>query len=288
MTENQPKFILTISTPDRAGLVSRVTGFITEQGGFIVEASHHNDPLSGNAFLRISFGDAQGNLPSRKALATAFKPIAADLGAEAHFYDAAKPLPIIIAVSRFGHCLYDLIHRVQSGILPVSVKAIISNHKDMQSFAEWAQIPFHHLPITKETKPQQEAEIKAIIEETKSELLVLARYMQILSEDMSAYVSGKAINIHHSFLPSFKGARPYSQAYERGVKVIGATAHYVTSDLDEGPIIEQAVERVDHAASAEEFVNIGRDMECVALARAVRWHAERRVMLNGSRTIIFK
>lgn len=285
---DQKRYILKLSACDREGLVARVSGFITEQGGFINEASHYSDPLTGDAFLRFLFTDAGGNLPALSDIETAFKLVANDLEAEVLFCDISKPMPIVIAVSKFGHCLYDLVHRVQSAILPVEIKAVISNHEDMRSFVEWAGIPFHHLPITKDTKAQQEGQIKDILAETGSELLVLARYMQILSEDMSAHVSGKAINIHHSFLPSFKGARPYSQAYERGVKVIGATAHYVTLDLDEGPIIEQAVERVDHSASVDEFVNIGRDMECVALARAVRWHAERRLMLSGHRTIVFK
>jgi len=223
-----------------------------------------------------------------KGMDAAFKPITTDLGGTANFYDCNKPMPIVIAVSKFGHCLFDLVHRVATGILPVEIKAVISNHEDMHSFSDWAGIPYHHLPITKETKAAQEQEILNIMSQSGAELLVLARYMQILSQEMCSSVAGRAINIHHSFLPSFKGARPYSQAHNKGVKVIGATAHYVTSDLDEGPIIEQAVERVGHTASVEEFVNIGRDLESVALARAVRWHAEHRLMLCENRVIVFE
>ncbi|MCF8475092.1 MAG: formyltetrahydrofolate deformylase [Emcibacter sp.] len=283
-----PKYILTLTAPDRAGLVATVARFLAEQGAFITEANHHTDARLEMAFLRFSFQDAGRNLPELHKLREAFEPISRALKASSEFYDAAIPMPIIIAVSKFGHCLHDLLHRWKAGILPVDVKAVISNHEDMRSFTEWHGLPFHHLPISKETKINQETKIKSLIEDYNVELLVLARYMQILSEDMCRHISGRAINIHHSFLPSFKGAKPYSQAYDRGVKMIGATAHYVTSDLDEGPIIEQVVERVDHTVSAEELVNIGRDTESVALTRAVRWHAEHRVLLSGQRTVIFK
>lgn len=286
MLQNSP-YVLTVSTKDAHGLVTRVSGFLTEQGAFISKAHHHNDPYSGMAFLRFAFQDKNGHLPKLAELEKAFRPIAADLEADAKFHDVSRPLPVVIAVSKFGHCLFDLIHRAKAGTLNIDIKAVISNHDTMRSFVEWAGIPYHHLPITKETKPQQEAQIKEILASVDSELLILARYMQILSEDMCAHLEGAAINIHHSFLPSFKGARPYRQAFERGVKVIGATSHYVTTDLDEGPIIEQAVERIDHSAGEAELVDIGRDMECIALSRAVRWHAEQRVLLNGHRTIIF-
>jgi len=281
-------YILTLTAPDCAGLVATVASFLAEQGAFITEANHHTEPRSNTAFLRFSFHEAGGNFPDIKTLRSAFEPISQTLKATWKFHDMAKPMPIIIAVSKFGHCLHDLLHRWKAGILPVDVKAVISNHEDMRSFTEWHGLPFYHLPITKETKAEQESQIKAIIDDTGSELLVLARYMQILSEDMCRHVSGRAINIHHSFLPSFKGAKPYGQAYDRGVKMIGATAHYVTGDLDEGPIIEQAVERVDHSVSQKELVNIGRDTESVALTRAIRWHAERRVLLSGHRTVVFR
>ncbi|PCI34418.1 MAG: formyltetrahydrofolate deformylase [Alphaproteobacteria bacterium] len=286
------RYVLTLTAPDRAGLVATVASFIADQGGFITEANHHTDPREGTAFLRFAFQDAgQGAVKAAldiSALRTAFAPIASTLGAGADFHDLSTPMPIVIAVSKFGHCLYDLLHRWKSGILPVEIKAVISNHEDMRSFTEWHGLPYHYLPTSEGTKTDREAQIKTILTDTGSELLVLARYMQILSEDMCRHLSGQAINIHHSFLPSFKGAKPYSQAFERGVKMIGATAHYVTADLDEGPIIEQAVERVDHSVSPGELVNIGRDTETVALSRAVRWHAERRVLLSGHRTVVFK
>lgn len=284
----EPKYILTLTAPDCAGLVATVASFLAEQGAFITEANHHTEPRSSTAFLRFAFYDAGNGLGNIDELRHAFDPIDQKLGALSHFQDASTPMPIIIAVSKFGHCLQDLLHRWKAGILPVDVKAVISNHEDMRSFTEWHGLPYHHLPITKETKPAQEAQIKNLLKEYDVELLVLARYMQVLSEDMCRHLSGRAINIHHSFLPSFKGAKPYGQAYERGVKMIGATSHYVTTDLDEGPIIEQAVERVDHSVSQKELINIGRDTESLALTRAVRWHAEQRVLMNGHRTVVFK
>jgi len=282
------RYVLTFTAPDRVGVVATAANFLTSQGAFITEANHHTEPRSNSAFLRFAFHSDGTGLVDIDELRARFESIRLDFEATAHFHEVSVPMPIVVAVSKFGHCLYDLLHRWKAGILPVDVKAIISNHEDLQSFTEWHGLPFYHLPITKETKPKQEAQIKDIIKKHDVELLVLARYMQVLSEDMCHHLSGKAINIHHSFLPSFKGAKPYSQAYERGVKMIGATAHYVTGDLDEGPIIEQAVERVDHSVSSQELVNIGRDMESVALSRAVRWHAERRVILSGQRTVVFQ
>lgn len=282
------KYVLILTAPDVAGFVSVVSNFLAEQGAFITEANHHTEPRTNTGFLRFAFHDAGNELADINALRQAFEPIADRLGAKAEFHNVSTPMPIIIAVSKFGHCLHDLLHRWKAGILPVDVKAVISNHEDMRSFTEWHGLPFYYLPLTKETKPEQEGQIKVILKESGAELLVLARYMQVLSEDICRHLSGRAINIHHSFLPSFKGAKPYSQAYDRGVKMIGATAHYVTSDLDEGPIIEQAVERVDHSVSPQELVNIGRDTESVALTRAVRWHAERRVLLSGHRTVVFR
>lgn len=282
------KYILTVTAPDGAGLVARVAGFLAEQGGFITEANHHTESRTNMAFLRFAFQDAGNDLADIEYLRRAFVPVAAELGAVAEFHDALVPMPVVIAVSRFGHCLHDLLHRWKAGILPVDVRAVISNHEDMRSFTEWHGLPFYFLPITPQTKPDQEARIREIIQDNGAELLVLARYMQILSEDMCHFVAGRAINIHHSFLPSFKGAKPYSQAFDRGVKMIGATAHYVTANLDEGSIIEQVVERVDHSVSPEELVNIGRDAESRALSRAVRWHAERRVLVSGRRTVVFR
>ncbi|PCI52794.1 MAG: formyltetrahydrofolate deformylase [Alphaproteobacteria bacterium] len=280
--------VLKLMSLDAAGLVATVATFLAEQGAFITEANHHTEPRSNMAFLRFSFHVSGNGMATLEMLRKAFRPIENRFQAIAEFHDMSVPMPIVIAVSKFGHCLQDILHRWKAGILPVDVRAVISNHEDFRSFTEWHGLPFHYLPITKDTKPQQEGQIKGIIKESGAELLVLARYMQILSEDMCRHVSGRAINIHHSFLPSFKGAKPYSQAYDKGVKMIGATAHYVTGDLDEGPIIEQAVERVDHSISPEELVNIGRDTESMALSRAVRWHAERRILLSDHGTVVFR
>jgi len=200
--------------------------------------------------------------------------------------DTAQRVRVLIAVSKLGHCLNDLLHRWRSGVLPVDIVGVVSNHEDLRGLVEWHQIPFHHLPVTADTRIEQEAALLELFSRYQADLLVLARYMQILSNDACRTLAGRCINIHHSFLPSFKGARPYHQAYERGVKIIGATAHYVTSDLDEGPIIEQAVERVGHEHTPERFQEIGRDLEAIVLARAVRWHAERRILLDGQRSVI--
>ncbi|MCC3861511.1 formyltetrahydrofolate deformylase [Pseudemcibacter aquimaris] len=287
MKKNDTTTVLTVCCPDKIGLVAALSGFLTSNGAFIREANHYFEEKSGKAFLRFSFTEESAPL-GVKVWQECSKAIAKQYEAEMRFYDMTKPMRVVIAVSKFGHCLHDLIHRWKANVLPIEICAVISNHEEMRSFVEWSGIPYHHLPITKKTKKDQENQIRELFASYDAELLVLARYMQILSEDMCRDFSGKAINIHHSFLPSFKGARPYSQAHDKGVKIIGATAHYVTTDLDEGPIIEQAVERVDHATSVDAFVNIGRDTESVALMRAVRWHAERRVMLSGRRTVVFK
>jgi formyltetrahydrofolate deformylase len=200
--------------------------------------------------------------------------------------DTAQRVRVLIAVSKLGHCLQDLLYHWRSGVMPVDIVGVVSNHTDLRGLVEWHQIPFFHLPVTDETRNEQEAAILELMSRYRVDLLVLARYMQILSNEMCRAISGRCINIHHSFLPSFKGARPYHQAYERGVKIIGATAHYVTPDLDEGPIIEQAVERVGHEHTPERFQEIGRDLEAIVLARAVRWHAERRILLDGQRSVI--
>jgi formyltetrahydrofolate deformylase len=204
--------------------------------------------------------------------------------------DANRRIRAVIAVSREGHCLNDILHRWKAGILPLDITAVISNHPDMKEMVEWHQVPFHHFPVTHATKREQETRILSVMKEGGAELLLLARYMQILSNEMCEEISrvGSVINIHHSFLPGFKGAKPYHQAYERGVKIIGATAHYVTSDLDEGPIIEQCVERIDHQYTPEELIQVGRDTECMAFARAIKWHCERRVIRNGKRTVVFR
>ncbi|WP_191249895.1 formyltetrahydrofolate deformylase [Kordiimonas sediminis] len=285
MNHSENAFILTIACTDACGLVGAFSSLIASMGGNITEANHHTDIKTGKAFLRFVFTNKTGSADDLRA---AIQPLTEKYAADCSVYDANKPMKVVIAVSRFGHCLQELIHRQLAGILPIEICAVLSNHEDMRGFVEWAGIPYHYLPVSKENKAEQEQQIRSLFQSHDAELLILARYMQILSADMCRDFDGKAINIHHSFLPSFKGAKPYSQAHDKGVKIIGATAHYVTTDLDEGPIIEQAVERVDHSVSVEEFVNVGRDTETLALTRAVRWHAERRVMMHGNRTIVFK
>jgi formyltetrahydrofolate deformylase len=277
--------MLTLSCKDRPGITARVTGHLFELGGNIREAQQFNDPISGAFFLRVEF-DLDGDAD---ALRTAFVPLAAEMGMRWELRAKASPRKVLMLVSRFDHCLGDLLYRNRIGELPMEVVGIVSNHpRSALNISLIGDIPFHHLPITPATKPQQEAQIKAIVDETGAELIVLARYMQILSDDLAAFLSGRCINIHHSFLPGFKGAKPYHQAHARGVKMIGATAHYVTADLDEGPIIHQDVETVTHADSPEEMVRKGRDIERRVLAEAVRLHLQDRVLLNGDRTVVFR
>jgi formyltetrahydrofolate deformylase len=282
------RFVLTLQCPDRRGVVAAVSSFLAGRGATIIEASQFTDHEQKRFFMRAVFEPDNGGLSPLAQLQDAFAPIAVGFGMSWSLVDALHKPRTLIAVSRFGHCLHDLLFRWRSGALPIEPVGVISNHEDMRSFVEWNGLPYVHLPVTPQTKPEQEAAFLAQAEEWRAELVVLARYMQVLSDEMCRRLEGRCINIHHSFLPSFKGARPYHQAHARGVKIIGATAHYVTSQLDEGPIIEQAVERVDHSRSPEHLVEIGRDIECSVLARAVRWHAENRVMLNGSRTVIFQ
>ena len=277
--------ILSLSCPDRPGIVHAVTGWVLEHGGDIVDSQQFGDRASGRFFMRVDTRFAQ---PAGLAdLQSHFVPVADELGMEWSLTSADHRLRVMIMVSRFGHCLNDLLFRWRAGQLPIEIPLIVSNHPDLEPLATTYGIPFLHLPITKDSKPEAEARLLSLVEEHEIELVVLARYMQILSDDLCRQLSGRAINIHHSFLPGFKGAKPYHQAYERGVKLVGATAHYVTADLDEGPIIEQEVHRVSHALSADDLVVAGRDAECIALARAVQWHAERRVLLNGNRTVVF-
>jgi formyltetrahydrofolate deformylase len=238
--------------------------------------------------MRIVFSAAPGVVLEIERIRAEFQTLADRFAFDWTLSDATARCPTVIAVSKFGHCLNDLLHRWSSGELPIDVRAVVSNHEDMRALVEWHKVPFHHLPVDPDNRPAQEARLLGVMEETGAELLVLARYMQILSDETSARLAGRCINIHHSFLPSFKGAKPYHQAHRRGVKIIGATAHYVTADLDEGPIIEQGVERVDHEADPQELVAMGRDIESVVLARAVKWHAERRILCNGSRTVVFR
>jgi formyltetrahydrofolate deformylase len=279
-----PRYALVLKCADAKGLVATVSGFLAQNDASIVESSHFNDPDGNLFYTRTEFRADSLLMPSLTDLRLAFGPIARALGASWSIEDLSIRSKVLIAVSKFGHCLYDLLHRWRSGQLAVEIVGVVSNHEDMRSFVEWNGIPYHRLD---EIKANQEQQIIKLMEEHSVDLLVLARYMQVLSADLCSKVSGRCINIHHSFLPSFKGAKPYHQAYARGVKIIGATAHYVTGDLDEGPIIEQGVERVSHAQSPEQLVSIGRDIECAVLARAVRWHIDHRILLNGSKTVVF-
>ena len=282
------KFILTLSCASAPGQVAAVAGFLEERGCSIDEIAVFDDKLEQAFFARCVFHPARGEALDLEALRRDFAGISERFGMQWSITDAAMRPRVMIMVSRFDHCLNDLLYRWRIGELKIDIAAIVSNHADLAPVAQAHAIPFHHLPVTADTKPQQEAALLALIKDEQIELVVLARYMQILSADLSASLSGRAINIHHSFLPGFKGARPYHQAYTRGVKLIGATAHYVTTDLDEGPIIEQVVERVDHSYEPEQLLATGRDMECQALSRALKLQVERRVFLNGHRTVVLR
>jgi formyltetrahydrofolate deformylase len=277
-------YILTLTCPDRMGIVHAVSGFLLEQGGNIEEAAQYNDHDTGLFFMRVSFACAKPQAQLQSDLATFAKSFSMSW----QLHATQQPMRTVLMVSQQGHCLNDLLFRWKSGLLPVDIRAIISNHRDFYQLAASYNVPFHHVPMAKDGKAQVEAKQLEIINAEGAELVVLARYMQILSNDMCKALSGRAINIHHSFLPSFKGAKPYYQAHDRGVKLIGATAHYVTADLDEGPIIEQDVARVDHSDTVDDLTARGRDTESQVLARAVKWHSEHRVLLNGHRTVVFK
>ena len=278
-------YTLILSCPDQPGIVHAVSGLLLQHGANIEEAAQHNDPQTGLFFMRVQFACANGG---KTGLDAALQELAAQWQMTVNLHEATQRMPTVIMVSQQGHCLNDLLFRWKSGALPLDVKAIISNHRDFYQLAASYNIPFHHIPVTAATKPEAEAKQLEIIRSEGAELVILARYMQVLSDTMCRALSGRAINIHHSFLPSFKGAKPYYQAHDRGVKLIGATAHYVTADLDEGPILEQDVARVDHSATVEDLTRLGRDTESQVLARAVRWHSEHRVILNGHKTVIFK
>jgi formyltetrahydrofolate deformylase len=278
-------FIVTLSCPDRVGIVHAVTGLLVLHHANITEAAQFNDASTGLFFMRVRF-DVQ--TPSPAPLREAFTALAARYDMRWDLHHASARMPTVIMVSKLGHCLNDLLFRYRSQLLPVDIRAIVSNHRDFYQLAASYDIPFHHIPVTAATKERAEDRLREVLAQDNVELVVLARYMQVLSERLCSELSGRAINIHHSFLPSFKGARPYQQAFDRGVKLIGATAHYVTGDLDEGPIIEQDIARADHAMSPEQLTAIGRDSESAVLARAVVWHAERRVLLNGHKTVVFR
>ena len=278
-------YILTLSCPDRTGIVHAVSGFLLERGGNIEEAAQYNDPATGLFFMRVQFAcDAVNEADLRTQLVS----FAAPFQMTWNLHSTIQPMRTVILVSKEGHCLNDLLFRWKSGLLPIDIRAIVSNHREFHQLAANYNVPFHHIPVTAANKAEAEAKQYEVIQSEGAELVVLARYMQILSDNLCRNLSGRAINIHHSFLPSFKGAKPYYQAHDRGVKLIGATAHYVTADLDEGPIIEQDVARVDHSKTVDDLTTQGRDTESQVLARAVKWHSEHRVLLNGHKTVIFK
>ena len=286
MSEAGREFVLTVSCPDRTGITHAVSGVALENDLSIADSQQFADPTSGEFHLRMHL-TRQGETTEVETVRESFARVVEEFDMTLGLHDASERQRVVLMVSRQGHCLNDLLFRVSTGQLPIDVVAIVSNHEDFRGVADWYGLPFHHVPVTKETKPQAEAELLRIIEETKADTVVLARYMQVLSEDLCARLSGRVINIHHSFLPSFKGAKPYTQAHERGVKVIGATAHYVTADLDEGPIIEQDFRRVDHRMTPAQLSTAGQELEAMALARAVMWHVEHRVVLRGRRTVVF-
>ena len=278
-------FVLTVTCKSTRGIVAALSGFLAEKGCNIVDSSQFDDLGTGRFFMRVGFISEEG--AKRDDLMAGLMPILQKFGMEVALHDQSERMKVLLMVSRFGHCLNDLLYRWRIGALPIDMVGVVSNHFDYQKVVVNHDIPFHHIPVTKENKPQAEARIMDIAESTGTELIVLARYMQVLSDRMCETMSGKIINIHHSFLPSFKGANPYKQAYQRGVKLIGATAHYVTADLDEGPIIEQDIVRITHAQSAEDYVSLRRDVEAQVLARAIHAHIHHRTFINGNRTVVF-
>jgi formyltetrahydrofolate deformylase len=280
------RFILIVKCPDRKGIVAAIAAYLAEHDASITESHHFDDALARRFYMRLVFRPDSAAMPAIEIIRDGFQAVAARFDLDWAIHDASVKPRVLIAVSKFGHCLYDLLHRWRSGALAIDVPVILSNHENLRSFAEWNSIPFVCVP-NGEGKAAQEARLAELIAAHRIDLVVLARYMQILSPGMCEALAGRCINIHHSFLPSFKGARPYHQAYARGVKIIGATAHYVTTDLDEGPIIEQDVQRVHHEHAPESLIELGRDVECRVLARAVRWHADHRVIVEGSKTVVF-
>ena len=277
--------ILTLSCPDRRGIVRAVSGVLADNGCNILDSAQFNDVATGVFYMRVHFADETGG---GRDLQTKFKPLADDFAMDWHLHDASYKPRILLMVSKTGHCLNDLLFRYSSGLIHAHIQAVVSNHEDFRALTESHGIPFRYKPVSAENRAEQESQLLQLIDDERIDLVVLARYMQVLSPELCRALRGRAINIHHSFLPSFKGAHPYAQAHARGVKLIGATAHFVTDDLDEGPIIEQDVIRVGHAMSAKEFTAMGRDVESVVLARAVNWFVQHRILLNGDKTIIFR
>ncbi len=278
-------YVLTVSCVSTRGIVAAITTYLADKGCYIVDSSQFDDLETGLFFMRLTFISQEG--AAEADIVEGFEPVAKKFAMTWQFHDSEERMKVLLMVSRFGHCLNDLLYRWKIGALPIDIVGVVSNHFDYQKVIVNHDIPFHHIKVTKENKPQAEARLMEVVEQSGAELIVLARYMQVLSDAVCKKMSGRIINIHHSFLPSFKGANPYKQAFERGVKLIGATAHYVTEDLDEGPIIEQDVARITHAQSAEDYVSIGRDVESQVLARAVHAHIHHRVFMNGNKTIVF-
>lgn len=282
------RYVLTVSCPEANGIVRAVSDFLFARGATIVDSAEHRDPVIDYFFMRVEFEGATKALPDKSELQQQFSAIGHQFNMDWGLFDSDVKARVLLAVSRHSHCLNDILHRWGSGVLPAEIVGVLSNHQDLEKMTRWYGLPFHYLPVGADNRQQQEQDILRIIRQESVDLFALARYMQILSNDMCEKMSGRIINIHHSFLPGFKGADPYRQAYMRGVKVIGATAHYVTADLDEGPIIEQAVEKIDHNFTIEGLVQVGRDAECVAFSRAVKWHCEHRIIINGNKTVVFR
>ena len=282
------EYVLTVSCAERPGLIHAVSGFLVDHDANVTESKQYDDRKAGKFFMRVQFESASVAPLNEGKLREDFAALAGNFGMTWNLTDAARRQRVLIMVSKYGHCLNDLLFRASTGWLNIDVVGVVSNHPDLAPMADDYEIPFYHVPVDPADKAKAEAELLRLVDERQADLVVLARYMQILSDDLCRQLEGRAINIHHSMLPSFKGARPYYQAYERGVKLVGATAHYVTADLDEGPIIEQTVQPVNHQMTAEDFTAIGQDTESLALAHAVRWHTENRVLLEGKRTVVFR
>jgi formyltetrahydrofolate deformylase len=289
MTTDQPErteqYVLTLSCPDKPGIVHAVSSYLFMTGCNIEDSQQFGDRDTGLFFMRVHFSAVEPVTPQK--LRASFAAVGDTFRMDWQLHRGDEKMRVLLMVSKFGHCLNDLLFRTRIGALPVEIAAVVSNHPDFAELSGSYGVPFHHIPVTADTKAEAEARLLRIVEDERVELVVLARYMQVISDDLCKRLPGRIINIHHSFLPSFKGARPYHQAHARGVKLIGATAHYVTAELDEGPIIEQEVERVGHELTPAQLVAVGRDVECQALARAVKWHSERRVLINGRRTVVF-
>lgn len=286
MTETSKRYILTLSCHDVKGIVASVSNFLLKNDGFIIESAQFGDPSTGIFFMRTVFEITSSH--SVDELEQRFKRVAEQFTMHWNLYDTGKKKRVLLMVSKQGHCYNDILHRYFTKTLPIEIPAVVSNHRTLEEMTQWHKIPYYYLPVMPETKADQEEKVLGLVEEHNIDLVVLARYMQILSPELSGKLYGRAINIHHSFLPSFKGAKPYHQAYDRGVKLIGATAHFVSDNLDEGPIIDQEVIRVDHTHTPEELVALGCDVENLVLARAMKYFVEQRIIVNGNKTVVFR